>query len=160
MHPVHAVLVIVISSLAVATARAQGKTAPAADVVLDTVQFAPELGVDLTSGARVEPGLYYRDLTPGAGRAARRGNRLTVRYAGWLAGGQPITSPDEATRPFTFKLGAGDVLPGWEQALAGLQVGGHRQLVLGPAFGYGARRIGPVPENSVLVFEIELVAIR
>ena len=137
---------------------AQAQSGRAADPPLDTVQFAAVLEVDLTASKRVARGLYHRDLIVGTGAWARRDAQLTVRYVGALADGRRFTEPAEP--PATFKLGAGEVIAGWERGLSGMRVGGRRQLIIAPALGYGARQTGVIPPNSVLVFEIELLSVR
>ena len=139
-------------------AAARGQTGRAAEVSLDTVQFAAALEVDLSTSERVANGLYYRDLIVGEGSPARGGAEVTVRYAGALADGRVFTEPLEP--PATFKLGAGAVIAGWDRGLPGMRVGGRRQLIVAPALGYGARQTGAIPANSVLVFEVELLAVR
>ena len=94
----------------------------------------------------------------GDGRVAARGDELTVRYAGWLVDGTAFTTPSEP--PVAFKLGAGMVIAGWERGLSGMRVGGRRQLVIAPELGYGRKQSGPIPPNSVLVFDIELISVR
>ena len=127
-------------------------------VSLDTVLFSPALEVDLAASKRVTRGLYTRDLVIGTGPWANRGSQITVRYAGALADGRLFTAPSEP--PATFKLGDGSVIAGWERGLSGMRVGGRRQLVIAPELGYGGREKGPIPPNSVLVFEIELLSVR
>jgi FKBP-type peptidyl-prolyl cis-trans isomerase FkpA len=128
------------------------------DAPFDTMQFAAALEVDLPASKRVAKGLYARDVAVGEGRVAGRGDELTVRYAGWLIDGSPFTTPSEP--PASFKLGAGIVIAGWERGLSGMRVGGRRQLVIGPELGYGRKQSGPIPPNSVLVFDIELISVR
>ena len=137
---------------------AHGQSSRAVEVSLDTVRFDAALEVDLSTSERVANGLYYRDLIVGEGSPARRGAEVTVRYAGALADGRVFTEPLEP--PATFKLGAGVVIAGWDRALPGMRVGGRRQLIVAPALGYGARQTGAIPPNSVLVFEVELLAVR
>lgn len=126
-------------------------------VLLDTVQFAPALDVDLTASKRVAGGLYARDLIVGDGRWTSRGDEITVRYVGTLADGRRFTPPTDTA---TFKLGAGTVIEGWERGLTGMRVGGRRQLVIAPDLGYRGKQAGAIPPNSVLVFELELLSVR
>lgn len=128
------------------------------DPPLDTAQFAPELEVDLAASRRVTRGLYTRDLIVGDGRTATRGDEITVRYVGRLTDGRAFTTASEP--PATFKLGARTVIDGWERGLSGMRVGGLRQLVIAPDLGYGKKGADPIPPNSVLVFEIELLSVR
>lgn len=106
------------------------------------------------------------DLRLGTGAAAAAGNTLTVTYTGWLYDPSKIDlkgiqfDSTAAAGPFTFTLGAGSVIQGWDQGLAGLRVGGIRQLVVPPSLAYGNVRNGAIPPNSTLVFEIELLSIQ
>jgi FKBP-type peptidyl-prolyl cis-trans isomerase FkpA len=105
------------------------------------------------------------DLRVGTGTAAVVGSTLTVHYTGWLydstqpehKGVQFDTSADRDA--FTFTLGAGTVIKGWDQGLVGMQAGGLRQLVIPPSLGYGSSRFGPIPPNATLLFEIELLIV-
>jgi FKBP-type peptidyl-prolyl cis-trans isomerase len=144
------------ATLAVAPANAHGQGR--GKVSLDTVQFAPALEVDLAASKRVANGLYVRDVVNGNGRLATRGDEVTVRYVGRLADGRAFTEPAEP--PATFKLGAGIVIEGWDRGLSGMRVGGRRQLVIAPDFGYRNKQTGAIPPNSVLVFEVELLSVR
>jgi peptidylprolyl isomerase len=137
---------------------AAAQSGRAVRVSLDTVGFAAALEVDLKASERVAEGLYYRDLVVGEGLPARRGAEVTVRYAGALADGRVFTQPLEP--PATFKLGSGTVIAGWEKGIPGMRVGGLRQLIIAPALGYGGEKTGAIPPNSVLVFEVELLAVR
>lgn len=107
-----------------------------------------------------------KDLRLGTGAAAASGNSLTVNYTGWLydpakADFKGIQFDSTAAAgPFTFTLGAGTVIKGWDQGLVGLQVGGIRQLIVPPSLGYGNVRNGVIPPNSALVFEVELLSIQ
>jgi FKBP-type peptidyl-prolyl cis-trans isomerase FkpA len=153
---VNAALVATIVIGATSTANAQSKRA--VDPPLDTVQFAPDLAIDFAVSTRITRGLYSRDLLVGNGRFASRGDEITVRYFGRLADGRAFTTASEP--PATFKLGAGTVIQGWERGLSGMRVGGYRQLVIAPELGYGKKGLGPVPPNSVLVFDVELISVK
>jgi FKBP-type peptidyl-prolyl cis-trans isomerase len=135
-------------------AHAQGR----GKVSLDTVQFAALLEIDFAASKRVTNGLYVRDIVEGRGRLAMRGDEITVRYVGRLADGRAFTEPAEP--PATFKLGNGIVIEGWDRGLSGMRVGGRRQLVIAPDLGYGNKKTGAIPPNSVLVFEVELLSVR
>ena len=151
-------LLTIAAALIVPIAIVGAQSRPNVDPPLDTVQFAPELEVDLAGSKRVTRGLFAHDMIVGAGRTANRGDAITVRYVGRLADGRSFTAPDEP--PATFKLGSGEVIAGWERGLSGMRVGGRRQLVIAPNLGYGKKGSGPIPANAVLVFEIELLAVR
>ena len=103
------------------------------------------------------------DTLVGTGREAEPGFNVTVHYTGWLfENGQATTQFDSSRSrgPFVFTLGAGEVIPGWDQGVAGMQVGGLRQLIIPPHLGYGARGAGGViPPNATLQFEVELLGI-
>lgn len=121
----------------------------------DDITFPPEfdasLNVDLDAMTKTTSGLYYQDLAVGTGPAAGPGDRATVGYAGWLPNGQMFDSG-----AFSFTLGIGEVIPGFDEGVRGMQAGGKRKLVIHPDLGYGAQSNGPIPANSTLVFEVEL----
>ena len=125
--------------------------------VIETERFASSLGVNLPASTRTATGLYYRQLAPstatGAPVTAVNGQRVSVRYTGWLANGRQF---DAGTFPFT--LGARQVIAGWDQGIAGMRVGEQRQLIIPPSLGYGAAGNGPIPGNAVLVFNVELLS--
>ena len=105
-------------------------------------------------------GLKYEDLTVGEGAEAKSGDRVSVHYTGWLENGTKFDSSVDRGRPFDFPLGAGRVIKGWDQGVAGMKVGGKRKLTIPPALGYGERGAGGViPPNATLVFEVELLKI-
>lgn len=104
--------------------------------------------------------LIIEDITIGEGIEATPGKEVTVHYTGWLTDGQKFDSSKDRFQPFSFPLGAGHVIKGWDQGVAGMKVGGVRKLTIPPALGYGARGAGGViPPNAVLVFEVELLKI-
>lgn len=104
-------------------------------------------------------GLKYYDFVVGTGNAAKSGDLVTVHYHGWLTNDTLFDSSYQRDDPLKFNLGTGRVIQGWDLGVAGMQTGGQRQLVIPPALGYGAQRRGPIPPNSTLVFEVELLAI-
>lgn len=123
-------------------------------------QFAPSLGVNLSAMTRTTSGLYYLDQQVGTGAVARAGDSVTVHYTGWLANGTKFDSSRDRNEPIKFKLGAGDVIAGWDKGIAGIKIGGKRKLVIPPQLAYGAAGRGIIPPNSVLVFDVELVGVR
>ena len=106
-------------------------------------------------------GLQYLDMEEGQGAVAVAGRTVTVHYTGTLRGGKKFDSSLDRDEPFTFELGAGRVIKGWDEGVAGMRIGGKRKLIIPPELGYGSRGAGGViPPNATLVFEVELVAIR
>ena len=108
-----------------------------------------------------ESGLRYQDLVVGDGPAARgAGQTVIVHYSGWLEDGTRFDSSRYRNEPFSFPLDVGFVIPGWDQGVKGMQVGGRRRLIIPPELGYGARGAGGlIPPDATLVFEIELLEI-
>jgi FKBP-type peptidyl-prolyl cis-trans isomerase len=114
------------------------------------------------SGPKTDPvtALKIEDVQKGTGEAAVAGKTVTVHYTGWLANGTKFDSSVDRKQPFKFKLGAGQVIPGWDQGVSGMLVGGKRRLTIPPALGYGARGVGPIPPDSTLQFDVELLAVQ
>jgi FKBP-type peptidyl-prolyl cis-trans isomerase len=100
--------------------------------------------------------LQQERLVEGAGRAAGPGDRVTVHYHGWLEDQTVFDSSDE---PFSFRLGAGDVIPGWELGVVGMQVGEIRRLWIPAELAYGSEGVEGIPPDSNLFFDVELVAL-
>lgn len=104
--------------------------------------------------------LDLQDLKVGDGAEALPGQTVRVHYTGRLTDGSKFDSSLDRGRPFSFKLGAGEVIRGWDQGVAGMKVGGQRRLTIPPDLGYGANGYPPViPPNATLVFEVELLAV-
>jgi hypothetical protein len=122
--------------------------------------FAPELGVNLSKTTETASGLHYIDERPGEGEPARAGRTVRVHYTGWLMDGSKFDSSRDRGEPLEFVLGRGQVIRGWDEGVTGMKVGGRRKLVIPPKLAYGARGVGPIPPNSTLVFEVELVGVR
>lgn len=105
-------------------------------------------------------GLAYVDLVIGNGNLAKSGDLVVVHYTGWLTNGNKFDSSVDRREPFSFNLGAGRVIKGWDEGVAGMKVGGKRKLTIPPQLGYGARGAGGViPPNATLVFDVELLEI-
>jgi len=112
--------------------------------------------------------LQIIDQTEGEGKEAVAGKQVVVHYTGWLYDqgaadnkGDKFDSSRDRNDPFTFNLGAGQVIRGWDEGVAGMKVGGHRTLIIPPQMGYGAAGAGGViPPNAVLVFDVELLDVQ
>ena len=106
-------------------------------------------------------GLMYVDQVVGTGEAAVAGKSVTVHYTGWLTNGQKFDSSVDRGQPFTFPLGAGRVIKGWDEGVQGMKVGGKRKLTIPSNLGYGARGAGgAIPPNATLVFDVELLGVQ
>jgi FKBP-type peptidyl-prolyl cis-trans isomerase FkpA len=106
-------------------------------------------------------GLKYTDLKVGAGKEAKKGDKVTVHYTGWLTNGKKFDSSVDRGKPFKFTLGAGMVIKGWDEGVAGMKIGGKRKLTIPAKLGYGDRAVGGglIPANSTLIFEVELLGV-
>ena len=111
-------------------------------------------------GEKTASGVQFWDLKKGSGEVAVVGKRVKVHYTGWLTNGTKFDSSRDRYEPFIFILGQGMVIKGWEEGVAGMKVGGQRQLRIPPELGYGARQIGSIPANSTLIFDIELLEVK
>lgn len=100
------------------------------------------------------------DETVGTGQEAKNGDTVTVNYVGTLENGTKFDSSYDRNQPFSFTIGAGQVIKGWDLGVVGMKVGGKRKLVIPPDLGYGNQAQGSIPANSTLIFEIELVSIK
>lgn len=110
---------------------------------------------------RTPSGLQYEEIEVGTGPAPQKGEVVQVHYTGWLTNGTKFDSSVDRGQPFEFKLGAGQVIRGWDEGLFTMRVGGRRKLLIPPDLGYGARGAGGViPAHADLVFEVELLGIR
>lgn len=112
-----------------------------------------------------ETGLQIKTLTNGHGEAAEAGDYVTVHYTGWLYDetapdnrGEKFDSSVDRGERFQFPLGAGRVIKGWDEGVAGMLIGEKRELTIPPEMGYGMRDVGPIPAGSTLIFEVELFA--
>ena len=106
-------------------------------------------------------GLKYTDLQTGEGQEAKAGQTVNVHYTGWLENGTKFDSSLDRRSPFSFKLGAGQVIRGWDEGVEGMRIGGKRRLTIPASLGYGARGAGGViPPNATLIFEVELLGAR
>jgi len=127
----------------------------------EAIEVARELGTP--SGNPViatDSGLQYIDVEPGEGDLAEAGDTVSVHYTGWLVDGTKFDSSKDRGTPFQFPLGAGRVIKGWDEGVAGMKVGGVRKLIIPPELGYGSRGAGSaIPPNATLIFEVELLEV-
>ncbi len=106
-------------------------------------------------------GLGYIDMVVGNGAEAKPGQQVTVHYTGYLLDGKKFDSSVDRGQPFTFTLGAGRVIRGWDEGVASMKVGGKRKLIIPPQLAYGERGAGGViPPNAELVFDVELLGVQ
>jgi FKBP-type peptidyl-prolyl cis-trans isomerase FkpA len=110
---------------------------------------------------KMKDGLVIDDVKVGTGAEAKAGQTVTVHYTGWLTNGKKFDSSKDRNEPFTFHLGAGEVIKGWDEGVQGMKVGGVRMLTIPPSLGYGAQGAGGViPPNATLKFEVELLGVK
>ncbi|HKM85997.1 MAG TPA: FKBP-type peptidyl-prolyl cis-trans isomerase [Terriglobales bacterium] len=106
-------------------------------------------------------GLEYWDIKVGTGAVAQSGQHVKVDYTGWLTNGKQFDSSVGTGKPFGFMLGAGQVIKGWDEGVAGMKVGGKRQLRIPPDLAYGAKGYpGAIPPNATLIFDVQLVDVK
>ena len=112
-------------------------------------------------GTKTPSGLQYWDIRPGTGAVAEAGKKVKVDYTGWLTTGKKFDSSVGTGQPFEFTLGAGQVIKGWDEGVAGMKIGGKRQLRIPPDLAYGAQGTpgGPIPANATLIFDVRLIAV-
>ncbi len=129
-----------------------------------TVLAADVKPMDKSPGAKemtTESGLNYVDVVVGNGREAAVGDTATVHYTGWLVDGKKFDSSRDRNEPFSFRVGSGQVIKGWDEGVTGMKVGGKRKLTIPPQLGYGTRGAGGViPPNATLIFDVELLGLR
>ena len=117
--------------------------------------------VDSAALTKTASGLQYQDVTAGNGAEARDGQLAVVHYTGWLTDGTKFDSSRDRGEPFSFPIGAGQVIPGWDEGVAGMKVGGRRKLVIPANLGYGDMGAPPViPPGATLVFDVELLDLK
>jgi hypothetical protein len=130
-------------------------TALPPDTIPEMLEYAADLGVNIADMMKLPAGVLYEDVRTGEGEEAVPGDQVDVRIAGWLPDGTPI---DSAT--LSFHLGAGEVIGGLDAGIPGMRAGGRRKLVVPPGLAYGEEGRDAVPTLAVLVYEVELTAVR
>jgi len=122
---------------------------------------APEKSAETQGPAgevKTASGLSYTDIVKGSGAAPVSGKGVTVHYTGWLEDGKKFDSSLDHGKPFVFRIGAGEVIPGWDEGVMSMRVGGKRKLFIPAQLGYGAAGApGAIPPNANLIFEVELL---
>jgi FKBP-type peptidyl-prolyl cis-trans isomerase FkpA len=136
------------------TRQAQAAEATTAASSLTQAAATQAAGANTTSS-----GLKIEDEVVGTGAAAKSGDKVTVNYTGWLTNGTKFDSSLDHNQPFSFTLGVGQVIQGWDQGVVGMKVGGKRKLTIPPNLAYGASGNGSIPGNATLIFEIDLLSI-
>jgi peptidylprolyl isomerase len=145
-------------------AKDSGGQTPAADVETPTAE-----GGDMTEGppdvsgdtVTTDSGLEYIDVEEGTGASPEQGQTVVVHYTGWLTNGTKFDSSVDRGAPFSFKIGVGQVIPGWDEGVATMQVGGKRRLTIPPELAYGESGTGAIiPPNATLIFDVELLEVQ
>lgn len=106
-----------------------------------------------------QPNMKIETLKPGEGPGAKAGDKVTVNYVGTLTNGTKFDSSIDRGQPFSFTLGQNSVIQGWEMGILGMKVGEKRKLTIPPELGYGSQANGPIPANSTLIFEVDMLSI-
>jgi FKBP-type peptidyl-prolyl cis-trans isomerase len=150
------VIVILAITLLALAALAVGQTTPA--------KKAPAASTPTKvtgTPTKTASGLEYWDIKVGTGAVAQSGQYVKVDYTGWLTNGKKFDSSVGTGKPFEFKLGASKVIKGWDEGVAGMKVGGKRQLRIPPGLAYGEKGYpGVIPANSTLIFDVQLVDVK
>ena len=144
----------VVAGLALLVACGGGGVSEPENQVIEDVDFAASLGIDLSQMTETASGLYYEDVVEGTGDPASAGNTVDVAYTGYLTNGTTFDSGS-----YAFVLAASEAIPGFDEGVTGMKVGGQRRIIIPPALGYGAAGIGAIPGGSVLIFDMELLSI-
>jgi peptidylprolyl isomerase len=151
MRNVEKLIILLLIAVAVAIPACSQKETK---TVTETRQAIPENGKSVTTAS----GLIYTDLVVGTGPSPIAGKQVKVHYTGWLENGTKFDSSLDHGQPFAFTIGAGQVIPGWDEGVMTMKTGGKRKLVIPPQLGYGSAGAGGViPPDATLIFEVELL---
>jgi peptidylprolyl isomerase len=146
------IVMLLLAAAVIIPACAQKESAPVAG--------AKQAASAVANAVKTPSGLAYVDLVVGSGPLPVSGKPVKVHYTGWLENGTKFDSSVDHGQPFVFTIGAGEVIPGWDEGVMGMKVGGKRKLIVPPQLGYGAAGAGGViPPNATLIFEVELLEV-
>ncbi|GAA6620316.1 FKBP-type peptidyl-prolyl cis-trans isomerase [Scytonema sp. NUACC26] len=140
---------------------AQMTDTPAPTQVTENNTLIASKAMSETNAVTTSSGLKYVELKEGTGATPKTGQTVVVHYTGTLENGKKFDSSRDRNQPFSFKLGVGQVIKGWDEGLSTMKVGGRRQLTIPPELGYGPRGAGGViPPNATLIFDVELLDVK
>lgn len=152
--PVFALIVVLVLSASLSAQTTSHRTTP---VRVPNTNAPTKVTGD---GVKTESGLQYWDIKAGTGQVANDGDRVKVHYTGWFTNGKKFDSTVDANQPYSFNLGKGEVIKGWDEGIAGMKVGGKRQLRIPPELAYGDAGFKTiVPPNATLIFDVQLLAV-
>lgn len=150
------IVVLLLAAAVIIPACAQKEPKPAADGKQPAATAAAP-----ANAVKTPSGLSYVDIVAGSGPAPTAGKQVKVHYTGWLENGVKFDSSVDRGEPFVFTIGAGQVIPGWDEGVMTMKVGGKRKLIIPSQLGYGAAGAGGViPPNATLIFEVELLDVQ
>ncbi len=131
-------------------------------VIAETAKFMEPIAKANTVAETLittDSGLQYVELVEGTGAQPQAGQTVVVHYTGTLTDGSKFDSSRDRNQPFSFKIGAGQVIAGWDEGLSTMKIGGRRKLVIPAKLGYGDRGVGPIPGGATLIFDVELLKV-
>jgi FKBP-type peptidyl-prolyl cis-trans isomerase len=154
-------LIAALATIVMASACTKKEEVKTTETTNTTQAAATPVSADASAAANAAaPKVEMQDTVVGKGAEAVNGKSVTVHYTGTLKDGTKFDSSVDRKEPFTFTLGAGQVIKGWEQGIQGMKVGGKRKLTIPPELAYGANAVGAIPANSVLIFDVELLEVK